>query len=205
MCDVPVFYATTDGQTRLIAEHLANALRSQGLESVALDVTHVDAWSLDRRHVRAALLGASVHAGKHQSTAAKFVRAHREWFNELPSAFFSVSLSIASSNPTEGDAARAIAKTFLDQTGWHPSRVACLAGRLAYTRYGWLKRMLMRRIARKEGGPTDTSRDHELTNWTEVTALAFEIAALARAPVASRGSIGYPKSECRVERSWRSV
>ena len=190
MCDVPVFYATTDGQTRLIAEHLANALRSQGLGSVALDVTHVDAWSLDRRHVRA---------------AAKFVRAHREWFNELPSAFFSVSLSIASSNPTEGDAARAIAKTFLDQTGWHPSRVACLAGRLAYTRYGWLKRMLMRRIARKEGGPTDTSRDHELTNWTEVTALAFEIAALARAPVASRGSIGYPKSECRVERSWRSV
>jgi menaquinone-dependent protoporphyrinogen IX oxidase len=49
----------------------------------------------------------------------------------------------------------------------------------------WLKRMLMRRIARKEGGPTDTSRDHELTNWTEVTALAIDIAALARAPVAS--------------------
>ena len=205
MCDVPVFYATTDGQTRLIAEHLANALRSQGLESVALDVTHVDAWSLDRHRVRAVLLGASVHAGKHQSTAAKFVRARQEWFNALPSAFFSVSLSIASTNPTEVDAARSIAKKFLDQTGWHPSRVACFAGRLAYTRYGWLKRMLMRRIARKEGGPTDTSRDHELTNWTEVTALAIEIAALARAPVASRGSIGYPKSACRVERSWRSV
>ena len=185
MCEVPVFYATTDGQTRLIAEHLASALRSQGLESVPLDVTHIDAWSLDRRRIRAVLLGASVHAGKHQSTAAKFVRAHGEWFNELPSAFFSVSLSIASSNPTEVDAARSIAKEFLDQTGWHPSRVACFAGRLAYTRYGWVKRILMRRIARKEGGPTDTSRDHELTNWTEVTALAIDIAALARAPVAS--------------------
>jgi menaquinone-dependent protoporphyrinogen oxidase len=185
MCEVPVFYATTDGQTRLIAEHLANALHSQGLESVPLDVTLVDAWSLDRHRVRAVLLGASVHAGKHQSTAAKFVKAHRQWFNELPSGFFSVSLSTASSNPTEVDAARSIAKEFLDQTGWHPSRMACFAGRLAYTHYGWLKRMLMRRIARKEGGPTDTSRDHELTNWTEVTALAIDIAALARAPVAS--------------------
>jgi menaquinone-dependent protoporphyrinogen IX oxidase len=44
--------------------------------------------------------------------------------------------------------------------------------------------MLMRRIARKEGGPTDTRRDHELTNWTDVTALATDIAALARPPVA---------------------
>jgi menaquinone-dependent protoporphyrinogen IX oxidase len=44
--------------------------------------------------------------------------------------------------------------------------------------------MLMRRIARKEGRPTDTRRDHELTNWTDVTALATDIASLARPPVA---------------------
>jgi menaquinone-dependent protoporphyrinogen oxidase len=184
MCEVPVFYATTDGQTRLIAEYLAGALRSQGLESIALDVTHVDAWSLDGRRVRAVVLGASVHAGKHQTAAADFVAAHRQWFNEVPSVFFSVSLSIASSNPTEMEAARSIAKKFVDQTGWQPTRVVCFPGRLAYTRYSWLKRMLMRRIARKEGGPTDTRRDHELTNWTDVTALATDIASLARPPVA---------------------
>ena len=184
MCEVPVFYATTDGQTRLIAEYLARAFRSHGLESVALDVANVAAWSLDRSGVRAVVLGASVHAGKHQSTAAKFVAAHRQWLNELPSAFFSVSLSIASANQTEVQAARALAKSFIEQTGWHPTRVVCLAGRLAYTRYGWLKRLLMRRIARKEGGPTDTHRDHELTNFAEVAALAADIAALARPAVA---------------------
>jgi menaquinone-dependent protoporphyrinogen oxidase len=185
MCEVPVFYATTDGQTRLIAEYLARAFRSHALESVALDVANVEAWSLDRRWVRAVLLGASVHAGKHQSRAAKFVAAHRQWFNDLPSAFFSVSLSIASSNPAELQAARALARKFVEQTGWHPTRIACFAGRLAYTRYGWIKRMMMRRIARKEGGPTDTRRDHELTNFADVVALATDMAALARPTVAS--------------------
>ena len=190
MCEVPVFYATTDGQTRLIAEYLARAFCSHGLESVALDVAKVEAWSVDRAGVRAVVLGASVHAGKHQTTAAKFAGAHRQWLNKLPSAFYSVSLGIASSNQTEVQAARALAKTFVEQTGWHPTRIVCFAGRLAYTRYGWLKRMLMRRIARKEGGPTDTHRDHELTNFADVAALASDMAALAR-PVVARAAGGF--------------
>jgi menaquinone-dependent protoporphyrinogen oxidase len=33
----------------------------------------------------------------------------------------------------------------------------------------------LRRIARKEGGPTDTSRDHELTDWAAVAALAADV------------------------------
>ena len=190
MCEVPVFYATTDGQTRLIAEYLARAFRSLGLESAALDVANVAAWSVDRGGVRAVVLGASVHAGKHQSTAAKFVAAHRQWLNQLPSAFFSVSLSVASANQAEVEAARALARTFLEETGWHPTRVVCFAGRLAYTRYGWLKRMLMRRIARNEGGPTDTRRDHELTNFADVAALATGMAALAR-PIVADGAGGF--------------
>jgi len=203
MCEVPVFYATTDGQTRLIAEYLARAFRSHGLESVALDVANVAAWSLDRSGVRAVVLGASVHAGKHQSTAAKFVAAHRQWLNELPSAFFSVSLSIASANQAEVQAARALAKSFIEQTGWHPTRVVCLAGRLAYTRYGWLKRLLMRRIARKEGGPTDTHRDHELTNFAEVAALAVDMAALAR-PAVAGGAGGFQGNAMFADGSQRS-
>jgi menaquinone-dependent protoporphyrinogen oxidase len=185
MCEVAVFYASTDGHTRRIAEFLANALCAEGVSSEAFDVTNVEAWSIDKRRVRAVLLGASVHMGKHQRAAAKFVAAHRQGFNDLPSAFFPVSLSIASKNPTEVAAARTLAQSFVDKTGWKPTRVACFAGCLAYTRYGWLKRFLMRRIARKEGGPTETSRDHELTNWSEVSALAIDMVAVSRHPVAS--------------------
>jgi menaquinone-dependent protoporphyrinogen oxidase len=184
-CEVPVFYATTEGQTRLIAETLAGALRAYGFASVALDVEQVEAWNTNWSHVCAVVLGASVHAGKHQSSASRFVAAHRRWFNDLPSAFFSVSLSIASSNPAEVDAAHALATSFAEKTGWRPTRSACIAGCLAYTKYGWLKRLVMRRIARKEGGPTDTSRDHELTKWSDVSNLGTTMALLARRPVAS--------------------
>ena len=45
---------------------------------------------------------------------------------------------------------------------------------------------MIKRIAKKEGGPTDTSRDHELTNWDEVDRLGREMATAihARAAVA---------------------
>jgi menaquinone-dependent protoporphyrinogen oxidase len=180
MCEVPVFYATSQGQTRLIAERLAAVVRSHGLSSIALDVDQAEACNTDWPNVRALILGASVRAGKHQSSASRFVAAHRSWFNDLPSAFFSVSLSIASSNSVEVDAAHALATSFAEKAGCRPTHIACMAGCLAYTKYGWLKRLVMRRIARKEGGPTDTSRDHELTDWSEVSALATTMAQLAR-------------------------
>ena len=39
------------------------------------------------------------------------------------------------------------------------------AGALKYVEYDYFKRWMMKRIAEEEDGPTDTSRDHELTDW----------------------------------------
>jgi menaquinone-dependent protoporphyrinogen oxidase len=175
-CDVPVFYATTDGQTKRIAERLAILFHERGVTSRAIDVASPDADHVDWSHVRAAVLGASLHAGRHQRSAGKFARAHVHHLNERPSAFVSVSLSAASSAPKERDAATELAKQMPASVGWHPQHVACIAGRLAYTKYGWLTRLVMKRIARKEGAPTDTSRDYELTNWEKVTDVADLVA-----------------------------
>jgi menaquinone-dependent protoporphyrinogen oxidase len=177
MCDVPVFYATTEGQTSLIAEALAGHLRGAGLDSQAIDVTSLRAASFSWARTRAAVLAASVHAGHHQADAESFVRAHLVEFNDRPSVFVSVSLGICSSVPREADAARATAERFPAQLGWKAERILCVAGRLAYTRYGLLKRFVMRRIAAKAGGPTDTTRDHEMTDWGQVRALAADLAA----------------------------
>ena len=38
MCEVPVLYATTEGQTRRIAERLAHHLRERGLDSIAMAI-----------------------------------------------------------------------------------------------------------------------------------------------------------------------
>ena len=181
MRHVPVFYATTEGHTRLIAEALASTLRQEGMESeaIALPKTGRVDW-IDWADVGGVIVGASVHAGKHQSSVGAFVAREADRLNRCPSVFFSVSMAAASKNATEVDAARAIATKFVGGTTWRPDRVVCFAGKLAYTKYGWLTRWIMRRIAAKEGGPTDTSRDHDFTDWHAVRALAVSIAAEVR-------------------------
>jgi menaquinone-dependent protoporphyrinogen oxidase len=178
MCEVPVFYATSEGQTRRVAEYVATKLREQGLSSKAIDITSPEARSLNWGCVSAAIVGASVHAGTHQRSAAAFIREFLDELNTRPSLFISVSLSISSKHQSEVNAARAIAQAFPMGLGWRPQRVVCVAGRLAYTQYGFLKRFIMRRIAAKQGGPTDTSRDYEMTDWETVRSIAEAVAAM---------------------------
>lgn len=178
MCDVPVFYATTDGQTRRIAERLAEEFRQHGLASEAIDVESPDASGFDWDAARGVCLGASIRAGRHQASAMRFAHLHHSALSALPSLFFSVSLSAASRREGERQTAEQFAQAFVMSAGWQPSIVACVAGCLAYTRYSLLTRWLMWYIARKEGGPTDTTRDHELTDWAAVSALARRFSEL---------------------------
>jgi menaquinone-dependent protoporphyrinogen oxidase len=176
MTDVPVFYATTEGQTRRIAEFIAMRLREHALESEAISVESPEAQRIDWGSVRAAALGASLHVGRHQRTAAAFAAANRDRLNACPSAFFSVSLAVVSKKPEDRQRARRAADEFVAAAGWKPRWTACVAGRLAYTKYGFLMRFVMRQIAKTEGASTDTGRDHEYTDWGEVARFADEIA-----------------------------
>ena len=180
MCEVPVFYATTEGQTRRIAERIAEQIRKHGLDSRAVAIISEEASHLDWTKVRGVAIGASLHIQKHQSEAIAFARVHHEHLSALPTLFFSVSLSAASKNPPEVAAAQQIADSFATTSGWLPTRTVSLAGRLAYTQYNWLLRRMMRRIARKEGASTDMTRDHEYTDWTLVQEVADELAYAIR-------------------------
>ena len=175
-CEIPVFFATSEGQTRRIARRIASVLHDLGLDSCAIDVAGPNAAIIDWTNVRGALVGASLHAGKHQKVAERFVKAHAVDLTSVPSAFFSVSLSAASKNAKEVVAADKLARAFPNACGWRPARIVTVAGRLAYREYGFFIRWVMKRIAKKEGAPTDTSRDYELTDWAEVDALARDMA-----------------------------
>jgi menaquinone-dependent protoporphyrinogen oxidase len=182
--DVPVLYATTEGQTGRIADRLAARLQERGVNGRAIPIEAAEA--IDWTRVRGVCLGASLHVEKHQPGAVAFARDHRAALDRVPSLFFSVSLAAASTNPAEAQAARALADEFVARTGWRPTRVASVAGRLAYTQYGFFVRWLMRRIAVKEGASGDTSRDHEYTDWAQVTRLADELVAdIERAELAA--------------------
>jgi menaquinone-dependent protoporphyrinogen oxidase len=172
---VPVFCATTEGQTHRIAAEIAAVLREQGFISDVHCLSE-SMPTIDWKNVRGVVVGASIHAGRHQRVAADFVTREAQHLSARPSAFFSVSLSAASRNPAEVDAVRGLARNFLRQTRWQPNRVFSVAGKLAYSRYGFFTRQLMRLIAWREGAPTDASRDYEFTDWKAVRQFALDVA-----------------------------
>jgi menaquinone-dependent protoporphyrinogen oxidase len=175
MCEVPVFYATSEGQTRRIADQIASTLRQQGLTSEVFDLS-APAAPPDWRAVRGVIVGGSIHGGRHQRALAEFVERQALHLGARPSAFFSVSLSAGSRNAVEVDAARALASAFVRSAGWEPRHIACFAGKLAYTQYGLVKRLLMQFIAWREGAPTDARRDYEFTDWKAVRQFTLAVA-----------------------------
>jgi menaquinone-dependent protoporphyrinogen oxidase len=170
---IAIVFATREGHTRDIAAHLAAVLRSHAAVPVLVDPRHPEpGFSLD--DCAAVLLAASVHAGHVEREMVRFVREHRAALDRLPHALLIVSLSEAGverQDATPAEHARFVADVakldtqFARDTGWTPRRVEHVAGALAYSRYHWLVRRLMRRIACASGGSTDTSTDHDYTDW----------------------------------------
>ena len=183
MCAVPIFYVTTEGQTRRIAERLALMLHSRDVTSEAIDVRSPRVQRVDWAQVHAIAVGASVHGGRHQQEIEEFIRVNGDQLAASPSVFFSVSLRAASSKASDLDAARDVVETLIKQTGWQPQQTICVAGRLAYRKYGFFMKLVMRYLAKKGGLSTDTRRDHDYTDWRQIARLADELAAHTRHPV----------------------
>jgi menaquinone-dependent protoporphyrinogen oxidase len=175
MKPVAVLYATREGQTRKIAERVAGHLAEIGYESKTLNVGDDDAIeTLDLNDYSGAILAASVHAGEHGREMIRFVKAHVTDLNRIPNCFISVTLTQASVDMPQGSqrdheialaAVKQVMDTFFIETGWTPHQAHGVAGALFYTKYNPLVRMVLKRIAKKAGGATDTSRDHEYTDW----------------------------------------
>ena len=182
-----VFYATREGQTRKIAERIAADLHGRGAAVDLFDVRTCGEPDWPKYSV--ACLAASVHIGHHEREMIAFAKTHREALERLGAVFVSVTLSEAGAEDVrktadERRAAAADAQRMIDvfvkDTGWHPEQAMPVAGALVYTRYNFLVKFLMKRIARKAGAPNDTTRDYEFTDWPAVDRFAEDLAARVR-------------------------
>ena len=176
MTRVLVAFGSSEGQTATIAERVGDILESEGHEPVLVHLKHPPE-GLDVAAYDGVIVGASIHAGSHQGYVTEFVRENLEALNRQPSAFFSVSLTAAHADPAEREPARELLEGYLEETGWEPDATLTVAGAIKYSEYGLVKRFVMRRIARKASGDTDTSRDYEYTDWDEVEAFALELSS----------------------------
>lgn len=170
MSRILIIYASHFGQTRKIAETLAHDLRGHGF---TVEVADVDAKPPSPDGFDAVVIGSRIEMGRHAPELAAYVRAHVESLTAVPTAFFVVCNAAA--RPDAGTDPSGYAQSFFDDVGWHPTISTSFAGALFYRKYNFILRFIMKRIAKAAGHPTDTSRDHDLTDWVHVTRFADDI------------------------------
>jgi len=181
--DVLVAFASRHGQTAKIAGRIADTLNADGVRAVPFDLER--GGDIDPRDYDAVIVGGSLHAGHHQRSVGEWVEHHRSAIELRPNAFFSVSLTAADDSDEARAATRTCIDEFVEDTAWTPDVAASFAGALMYGDYDVFTRVLMRLIAAHHGGPTDTSHDHELTDWDAVERFARDFARRsARVPAA---------------------
>jgi menaquinone-dependent protoporphyrinogen oxidase len=175
-------YGTRQGHTKIITDRIAAALRAAGhdvdLCNLRDTVTPPIADAYD-----AVLVGASVHAGGYEREVRQWVKDNVDALRTRTNAFYSVSLSAAGHDAESEADTKAVIEKFVRETGWMPARVEPIAGALAYSKYNWFIRHVMRRIVRKkEGGRfQDMSRDYDLTDYQQVDAFAGAMIAVLSA------------------------
>ncbi|MEW6057625.1 MAG: flavodoxin domain-containing protein [Bdellovibrionota bacterium] len=171
MAHVLIVYGTTEGQTAKISETLAREISSKGHRVRTFPASEAPTGK-ELEAFDAIIVGSSVHIGKFDKALRKWVGRNFVFIHGKPSAFFSVCLGILEKNLKAKREEAEIVANFFREAGWSPELHTIFAGALKYSQYGWLKKLLMKNIAGKAGGDTDTSRDYEYTNWDEVRAFA---------------------------------
>ena len=159
-----VIYATVEGQTREIAEHIGRYLKDNQHEAVMVDTTHPpDSLSIDE--IDGIICAGPVHIGAFPAPLRRYVERHKRELMARPGVFVSVSLTATGDDAGEWEELNEITAHFSEETGWWPVSVHHAAGALKYTEYDFFRKWMLKRIADKKDAPTDTTHDYEFTDW----------------------------------------
>ncbi|OOH89280.1 protoporphyrinogen oxidase [Pasteurellaceae bacterium 15-036681] len=169
-----ILYLTNDGQTKKIAEKIADELQTEcGVISLTENPT---AEMLDQYET--IVIGASIRYGHFNPLLEKFIAQHYELLNRKKSAFFSVNLT-ARKETRNTPETNTYTRKLLARIQWQPNLVEVIAGALFYPRYTWFDRVMIRFIMKITKGDTDTSKEYEYTNWQQVSQFADKIRKLS--------------------------
>ncbi len=176
---VVLYYATRDGQSRRIAEHIARRLGEAGTSVPALDLAAAPPAPSDLAAAAVVVLVAAVRYGRHLPEADRFLAVYRSLRSPPPLALASVNLTARKPGKTTV-AGNTYLRKIIARHRLAPAVAVAFAGRLDYRRYGWRDRWIIRFIMLLTGGPTDPSACVEYTSWGAVDDFAARIVALVR-------------------------
>jgi menaquinone-dependent protoporphyrinogen oxidase len=164
-----IVYGTTEGHTRKIAQFLKDEAEKKGINVTLCDASNEPEPPLFFNGV---IVCSSIHIQKYQASVAHYVMTYSDKLNAVPLAFCSVSLTAAGDEEKSWEELKKITVEFLHSTKWTPQFTEYVAGALLFTKYDFFKKYIMRMIAKKAGGNTDTSDDYVYTDWKKLSVFA---------------------------------
>jgi len=176
MSSILIVFASHHGQTRKVAVRLGEHLRALGHDVDLANLADGLIETPSPEGYDVVVLGSRIEISRCAPSLGAYVIDHRAALGEIPTVLFTVSMSAASTDKGP-DPQGYLAKICTD-LGWTPSLRKAIAGGLKYREYGLVTRFIMKMISRRTGRTTDTSKNHELTDWEGVRRFAADIAEL---------------------------
>ena len=165
MASIVLIYSTVDGHTREICERLRDIVEREGHE---LTLTELDGQSrIDLEPFDRVVIGASIRYGKHQQEVFDFIARNQAQLETMSNALFSVNV-VARKPEKNTPETNPYLQKFLKKIAWQPQNLAVFAGKIDYTRYGFMDRTMIRFIMWMTKGPTDPTQTIEFTDWNKV-------------------------------------
>ncbi|MBD3616300.1 MAG: hypothetical protein HUJ22_06985 [Gracilimonas sp.] len=167
-----IVYGTVEGQTRKICDRLKNEARLNGH---TVSINNSTGPKLSPFGFDAIIIASSIHNEKFQASIEQYVGDYAKVLNNMVGAFISVSLTAAHDVPEGWEELEKITKDFLHKTGWYPSFIEHIAGAIRYSEYNFFKKYIARNIAKRNNAQTNTSEDHEYTDWGQVKRILTKV------------------------------
>ena len=120
------------------------------------------------------IVGASIRYGKHSNDLYKFIKLNKNILDQKESIFFSVNVVARKLEKNTPDTNPYIRK-FIKISKWRPKKIGVFAGKVDYPKYGFFDKYIIKFIMFITGGPTDTSKSYEFTDWSKVDDFAKEL------------------------------
>tara|TARA_Y100000389_G_C17243234_1_gene404231 strand:- start:139 stop:663 length:525 start_codon:yes stop_codon:yes gene_type:complete len=166
-----IIFSTTDGHTKKICERIVNFLNNEKLVKI---VSLEEATKLDLSEFQRIIVGASIRYGKHSKELYKFIKLNKRILDQKESVFFSVNV-VARKYEKNTPETNPYIKKFLKVSKWQPKKLGVFAGKVDYPSYDIFDKYIIKLIMFITGGPTDTSKSYEFTDWSKVEDFAKEL------------------------------
>jgi len=179
MLNIPIVYASHDGHTRVIAEHLAQTLTDLGATPTITDLAKASPEQETIENAAIVVVAAAIRYGHPLKPAEAFLKTNRSLLDKKPVVLLSINLTARKPGKDTAEGSVYVRK-WIKRHNFTPALAAAIAGKLDYKRYGPFDKFMIRLIMKITGGPTHPDACVEFTDWAQVDRIAGEIIEIAK-------------------------